>query len=511
MREEFARRRGYDLTPFLATFAKRTVGSEKETAKFRAHFDATIRDLYRDVHFALTSKMLKDAGLVFSSEPYGGPWRSNEVLPYVQNVMTEFWTREGKYVPYCVDQTVAALRKNQARTSSRPRHLPAGPRTVPGRKPPPGSNRLAMRQIARVSTALFSTALFRNRGTTATSPATRWASGEPTSTGPRPGGSRAKRGEVLATLPSPAAMGPRRALDFTGDGAAVCAIHRRSEAADVWFVANLERAHGETRCSFKVSGKQPELWDPGHGCDVRVARVRGDRRPDDRAADLRSGGKASSWCSEEKHKGTQAQRQKGRGIFRELKPVMELPGPWETQFDPKWGGPANAVTFDTLTDWTSNSGAGIKYYSGTATYRKTFDAEPAVCGLKSAVCLDLGTVNHLARVRLNGKDLGVAWTAPWCVQIPAGLLQPKGNRLEIEVTNVWANRLIGDEQEPPDCEWSRGHMGGQYLKMFPDWFVKGQPRPSKGRYCFTTWNYFTKNSPLVPSGLLGPVRVMAEQ
>ena len=90
-------------------------------------------------------------------------------------------------------------------------------------------------------------------------------------------------------------------------------------------------------------------------------------------------------------------------------------------------------------------------------------------------------------------------------------MKPKRNKLEIKVTNVWANRLIGDEQEPPDCEWLPGHQGhGAYLKEFPGWFVKGQPRPSKGRYCFTTWNYFTKDSPLVASGLLGPVRLLEE-
>ena len=113
-------------------------------------------------------------------------------------------------------------------------------------------------------------------------------------------------------------------------------------------------------------------------------------------------------------------------------------------------------------------------------------------------------------MRLNGTDLGVAWTAPWRVAIPAGLLRPRGNQLEIELTNCWANRLIGDEQEPPDCEWSPGHQGnGGYLKRFPDWFVHGEARPSQGRYTFTTWNYFNKDSKLEPSGLLGPVRVVA--
>jgi hypothetical protein len=115
-----------------------------------------------------------------------------------------------------------------------------------------------------------------------------------------------------------------------------------------------------------------------------------------------------------------------------------------------------------------------------------------VSGLQSPVLnlfLNLGTVNHIARVCLNGRDLGVVWTAPWGVEIPKGLLKPTGNELEIEVTNVWANRLIGDEQEPPDCEWLPGHHfanQGGYLKRFPDWFVKKEPRPSKGRFCFTT-------------------------
>ncbi len=99
--------------------------------------------------------------------------------------------------------------------------------------------------------------------------------------------------------------------------------------------------------------------------------------------------------------------------------------------------------------------------------------------------------------------------APWAVDIPEGLLKPKGNQLEIEVTNTWANRLIGDEQEPPDCEWLPGRRPVEFLKAFPDWFVKGQPRPSKGRYCFTTWNYFKKDSPLLSSGLLGPVTIQS--
>jgi hypothetical protein len=89
-------------------------------------------------------------------------------------------------------------------------------------------------------------------------------------------------------------------------------------------------------------------------------------------------------------------------------------------------------------------------------------------------------------------------------------LRAHHNRLVIKVTNCWANRQIGDEQLPADCTFRKGDMGyGGPLSGFPDWLVKGQPRPS-GRFTFTTWNYFTKNSPLESSGLLGPVRLLEQ-
>ena len=181
------------------------------------------------------------------------------------------------------------------------------------------------------------------------------------------------------------------------------------------------------------------------------------------------------------------------------------------KFDSAWGGPQKPVLFQSLEDWTNRIEPGIKYYSGTAVYEKHFNADPSLSADKP-LYLDLGVVNHIARVKLNNKDLGVIWTAPWRVKIPNALLKSKNNKLEIEVTNVWANRLIGDEQEPADMLWAPGPLGGnaKYLKEFPEWFLKNQPRPSKGRYCFTTWNYFTKEDPLISSGLLGPVRLMNE-
>ncbi|MEY4539431.1 MAG: hypothetical protein RLZZ306_1188, partial [Bacteroidota bacterium] len=192
--------------------------------------------------------------------------------------------------------------------------------------------------------------------------------------------------------------------------------------------------------------------------------------------------------------------------------LLQLKNPWTVQFDSAWGGPTKSVVFGVLQDWTTHANNGIKYYSGTATYKTNFDfVNLQKTDKKSTLYLDLGKVNHLAKVKINEQDLGIIWTAPWRISIPSSLLKDKNNRLEIEVINVWANRLIGDEQEPEDTEWMPGHLwGGKYLKEFPDWFINNKPRPSKGRYCFTTWNYFTKDSPLVKSGLLGPVRIVKE-
>ncbi|MFN9978793.1 MAG: glycosylhydrolase-like jelly roll fold domain-containing protein, partial [bacterium] len=216
-------------------------------------------------------------------------------------------------------------------------------------------------------------------------------------------------------------------------------IHRADGGTHVFFVAHAGGG-GNATCKFTVEGMQPELWDPVTGTMRELSDFRFENGKT--VVPLKFA-PAQSWFVVFRKKA--AQPQEPRPNFPELQNVAELTGPWDVRFDPKWGGPAE-VRFDKLEDWTKRPEPGIRYYSGTATYRKSFDGA-------NGTWLDLGTVNHIARVRLNGRNLGVVWTAPWGVEIPQGLLKPTGNELEIEGTNVWANRLIGDEQEPPDCEW----------------------------------------------------------
>jgi hypothetical protein len=185
----------------------------------------------------------------------------------------------------------------------------------------------------------------------------------------------------------------------------------------------------------------------------------------------------------------------------ELPPAQEITGPWQVTFDPKWGGPAEPMTFAKLDDWSRHPAAGIRYYSGAAVYRTEFSCQ--IQDPKSEVFLDLGSVEVMARVRLNGKDCGIAWKPPYLVDINDAV-RPGGNDLEISVVNLWINRMIGDEQLPLDSKWK----DFETLLEWPDWFKTGKPRPS-GRFTFSSCRHYTKDSPLVPSGLLGPVQLIA--
>jgi hypothetical protein len=180
-----------------------------------------------------------------------------------------------------------------------------------------------------------------------------------------------------------------------------------------------------------------------------------------------------------------------------LPPSLALAGPWDVSFPPGWGAP-DRLTFERLQSWTENSDAGVKYFSGTATYRKDFEIPAELLATNRALWLDLGGVKNFAEVSLNGQPLGLLWKPPFRVDVTA-VAKTGTNNLEVKVTNLWPNRLIGDEQLPADCEWK-----GKQLKTWPQWLLDGKPSPT-GRVTFTTWHHWKKTDHLLESGLLGPV------
>ena len=155
--------------------------------------------------------------------------------------------------------------------------------------------------------------------------------------------------------------------------------------------------------------------------------------------------------------------------------ALEITGSWEVSFPPDWGAP-DKITFDQLTDWTKRSEAGIKYFSGKATYRKTFEVS-ASRPPGSALILDLGQVNDLAVVRVNGHELATLWHPPYRMDI-ASAVKPGANTLEVDVVNTWHNRLAGDAA-----------------------------LPANQRHTSITAQTVKKNARLLPAGLLGPVRL----
>jgi hypothetical protein len=179
-------------------------------------------------------------------------------------------------------------------------------------------------------------------------------------------------------------------------------------------------------------------------------------------------------------------------------PAIELTGSWEVSFTPGKGAPAKDV-FEKLTSWTDSPNEGVRYYSGTATYRKQFVLEKET--LKAGhLELDLGNVQVIAEVILNGENMGTLWKVPFRVDL-GNAAKLGNNELEIRVTNLWPNRLIGDERYPEDYKRS-----GRLVKEWPEWLLQSGKRPTE-RVTFVTWQHWSADSPLLPSGLIGPVTI----
>jgi hypothetical protein len=196
--------------------------------------------------------------------------------------------------------------------------------------------------------------------------------------------------------------------------------------------------------------------------------------------------------------------------------VLALPdpwlveGPWQLEFPRDQGAPER-VTLERLISWTEHPDAGVKYFSGTATYRRRLEVPGRMLGKGRALYLDLGRVSVIAEVKLSDRDLGILWKPPFRVDV-TDMLHAGVNELEVRVVNLWPNRLIGDEHLPSDCEWVTPAMSykgwGEVLGHWPQWLLENKPSPT-GRVTFTTWKHWTKDDALLESGLLGPVRLIA--
>jgi len=246
-------------------------------------------------------------------------------------------------------------------------------------------------------------------------------------------------------------------------------VHRKLADGDLYFVDNRGDRDQTVDATFRVAGKAPELWYAETGTSKPASFKISDGRT---TVPLH----LEPW---------------GTVFVVFLKPTSEtahtepklsdtklaaLEGPWNVAFQPDRGAPPSA-TFDKLISWNDSSDAGVKYFSGAGTYTKTVQASADWFRKGSHLWLDLGDVKNLAEVTVNGKDLGVVWHTPYRVDVTSAL-KPGANQVSIKVINAWVNRLIGDEQ------------------------------PNATKYTFADVHPYKASSPLLPSGLLGPVAVV---
>jgi hypothetical protein len=327
-------------------------------------------------------------------------------------------------------------------------------------------------------------------------------------------------------------------FEFAGDSkeARFAYVHRIAGKADIYFVSNQRTRSDSVECIFRVSGKMPELWHPDtgvierapvwHELDGRTTvnlkfdpagsvfvifrePASGDHvvtaKTDAQWETIvdKNGGllvKATSDGTAEFH--TTAGKTL-KAVAANVPAPLELTGIWNLSFPPDWGAPAS-VSLDKLISWTDHTNDGVRYFSGTATYEKEIEIPSGRLDTSRELWLDLGMVKNFAEVSLNGKNLGVLWKPPFRVNITSAA-RSGANKLVVKVTNLWPNRLIGDEQLPDDREWN-----GKQLASWPQWFLDGKPSPT-GRLTFTTWHHWTKDDKLLESGLLGPVTLQSAE
>ena len=286
--------------------------------------------------------------------------------------------------------------------------------------------------------------------------------------------------------------------DFSVGGAPIRFTHRKTNDRDIYFVANTSDSIISVDADFRVSGMTPELWHSETG----------ERRSLPNFIDR--GDKTTIPLQFEAHesyfvvfgKDDKGFPSNGKN-FQTFNDVKLFDGEWSVSFDPKRGGPENII-FESLVDWKDHTEPGVKHYSGKATYTKTFDVQAEIKP-KDNYFIELGPTYEMARVTLNGEDLGTVWTSPWRVPTKTAL-KSKANILKVEVANSWENRLIGDtlaeDKDVRTLKWSSGLLEGKEYKA--------------GRYTFTTYlkaasdfgDIKLEPPKLQSSGLIGPVKIV---
>ena len=249
-------------------------------------------------------------------------------------------------------------------------------------------------------------------------------------------------------------------------------VHRTLPTAEIYWVNNSSNQAKHVELSFRVSDKLPEVWHPETGEKEAVSY----KMLDDRTV------VALDLVQQDAVFVIFSGKAKEREVVLpklEKKEVLAIDGSWNVSFQEKRGAP-QSIVMEQLTDFSLSKDAGVKYFSGTANYQKEFEVPDSLYNADATYYLDLGEVRNMAEVFVNGQNMGFFWKSPYIV--PVTSLQKGKNKLEIKVTNQWVNRLIGDAQ--PGV---------------------------KDKITYTAVQFYAADAPLLPSGLLGPVKLWSQK
>jgi hypothetical protein len=250
-------------------------------------------------------------------------------------------------------------------------------------------------------------------------------------------------------------------------------VHRRLARGDIYFVDNRKDRPEIVKATFRIKDKIPELWNAATGISKPVSYRIVDGRTE---IPLHLDSYGTVFVVFRKKAATES-LQLPQPVETYLSDIG-LNTDWSVSFQAKRGAP-KSLAFDRLISWSDSPNPGVKYFSGTAAYTKTISVPTAWFRPGAHLWLDLGDVKDIADVAVNGKSVGILWKAPFRIDL-TNAIKPGSNQLTVRVTNLWVNRLIGDQQ----------------------------PNVAK-KYTFTDIQPYIVDSPLLPSGLLGPIRMLS--
>jgi len=325
-------------------------------------------------------------------------------------------------------------------------------------------------------------------------------------------------------------------------------IHRRNDDGDFYFMANSGDERHDFTAQFRMTGRQPELWNAMTGRVEKISlfettktftKVPLSLAPGESAiiffrealpprwiTAVQSDGRKKLFLGRDVSLQGDALVFSKSGEYRVLfndgtEQVMKVPQLsgvtigrlWQLEFQPP-NRAAFTRTFEGLSSWSESTDTSVRYFSGMGTYRTEVDIPEDMVRANLRAILDLGEVCDLAGVQINGRDAGILWAPPFVVEV-SKLLKPGKNMLEIRVADRWINRLIGDEQLPADVEYKKPEGVAQFMAggvaRFPDWFNDREKVKQRARVSFPMWRFYDAKAPLVDAGLIGPVSLRFEQ